>query len=331
MNRRLANRSKPAVHAAGGGGTPRSRSRSALRAWREQHRYSLVASLRHVAARPWASALTLAVLGLALALPWLFWLLLDNVRQLGSGREDPAVINVFLKPALPPAEIPPLLARLRARKDVAAVDLRTPEEALDEFRSRVDIDDALRVLHYNPLPAVLLVRPGVAALAEETALVEALRREPQVDLVQYDPLWRRRLAAILALAERAAEVLAVLLAAAALLVIGNTVRLDIQGRSEEIAVLQLLGADEDFVRRPFLYTGLCYGTFAGALCAIMVGIVEWVLAAPLQQLAASYAGSITFHGLPLSGMFGMLVGGAALGWLGAWLAANRHIALGLPR
>lgn len=331
MNRhKAANRMKPAAVAPAAAPARRDR-RAALRAWREQHLYSLFSSLGRLAARPGATALTLAVLSLTLAFPLLFWLLLDNARQLGGRLDDAAAISVFLKPDLPASESEALAERLRARADVAAVAIRTPEQGLDEFRSRAGLGDALKVLHYNPLPTVLLVRPRATAANGESELVEALRREPRVDLVQYDLAWRRRLNAILALAERGAEVLAALLAAAALLVIGNTVRLDIQGRSEEIAVMQLLGADNGFVRRPFLYTGLWYGTFAGGLCVMLIGIVEWALAAPLAQLAASYDQRIEVHGLPVAGMLGVLGLGAALGWLGAWLATSRHIALGQPR
>ena len=129
---------------------------------------------------------------------------------------------------------------------------------------------------------------------------------------------------------RTADVLAAVLAFAALLVIGNTVRLDIQGRAEEIEIMQLLGASDGFVRRPFLYTGLWYGVFAGLLSVTLIGIVEAALAGPLAQLTASYGERFSVHGLAPSGMFAVLGASAALGWLGAWLTASRHIALGQP-
>jgi len=221
--------------------------------------------------------------------------------------------------------------RLRARPDVAAVEVKTPEQGLAEFRSRSGFADALAVLHYNPLPAVLVVALRASAGEAAPALVEELRRDPAVDLVQYDAQWRQRLNAIVATVARGAGVVALLLALAALLVIGNTVRLDIQGRRDEIGVMQLLGASDGFVRRPFLYTGFWYGMLAGVMALILIGLVEWALAAPLARLVASYDRQFDVHGVSLPAMLAVLGASAALGWLGAWLAASRHIASGQPR
>lgn len=334
MNRRKPpqNRMKavvPPPHSA----TARAPVRPQIRAWREQHLYSLFSSLGRLAARPWATVLTLAVMSLAMALPLLFWLLLDNARQVSGSVEDARAVSVFLKADLDAAAVQTLAKRLRERADVAAVEVKSPEQGLAEFRDQSGFADALKVLHYNPLPAVLIVTARSDALAVDAApaLVAELGSDPAVDLVQYDAQWRQRLNAILALAARAAAVLAGLLALAALLIVGNSVRLDIQGRSDEIAVMQLLGANDGFVRRPFLYTGFWYGAFAGVLTLVLIGLVEWILAAPLAQLAASYEHRFDVHGLTLPGMGGVLAAGAALGWLGAWLAASRHIALGQPQ
>ncbi len=330
MNRRKStNRLKPVAPAR----VPVVRSRTGMRAWREQHLYSLFSSLGRLVARPWATALTLAVMSLAMALPLLFWLLLDNARQLGGSVEDARALSVFLKPDMDAAVVQAFARTVRERTDVAAVEVKTPDQGLAEFRGQSGFADALKVLHYNPLPAVLIVTPRSDALAVDAApaLVAELQRDPAVDLVQYDAQWRQRLNAILALTARVAMVLAGLLGMAALLVVGNTVRLDIQGRSDEIAVMQLLGANDGFVRRPFLYTGFWYGAFAGVLSLVLIGIVEWALAAPLAQLAASYEHRFDVHGLALADMGIVLGAGALLGWLGAWLAASRHIALGQPQ
>jgi cell division transport system permease protein len=324
MNRRVEkNRAKPAA--------PEPRSRFSLRAWREQHLYSLFSSLGRLAARPIATALTLAVLSLALALPLLFWLLLDNARGLGGQVEDARALSVFLKPEIDAAAANQLAERLRGDAQIGSVVVKSPEQGLDEFRSRAGFADALKVLHYNPLPTLLIVSPRASGADSAAKLAEQLRGEPVVDLVQYDAQWRQRLSAILELGERGAAVLAGLLALAALLVIGNTVRLDIASRAEEIAVMQLLGAEDGFVRRPFLYTGLWYGMLAGVMSLMLIAIVEWFLAAPLAALTASYDHRFAVHALSLQAMAGALAASITLGWLGAFIAASRHIALGQPK
>jgi len=326
MNRRRSetNRSKPAA--------AEPRGKFSLRAWREQHLYSFFSSLGRLATRPWTTALTLAVLSLALALPLLFWLLLDNARDLSGRIEDARAISVFLKADADAAAAEQFAQRLRNIAQVGEVAIKSPAQGLEEFRSHAGFADALQVLHYNPLPALLIVSPRPAAdAAAIVALAEQLRGEPLVDLVQYDLQWRQRLSAILHLAGRGAAVLAGLLALAALLVIGNTVRLDIQARAEEIAVMQLLGADDGFVRRPFLYTGLWYGMLAGVMSLMLIVTVEAILAAPFAQLTASYDHRFDVHGLSLASMLAALAASVALGWLGAFIAASRHIALGQPK
>jgi cell division transport system permease protein len=333
MNRRTPkNRLKPAPPPKAVARAARAQ-RLGLRAWREQHLYSLFSSLGRIAARPLATLLTLLVMALALAMPLLLFVLLDNAQQLRGDMQQAGAISVFLKPNQDAAVAETLARRLRARAGVASVTVKTPEQGLQEFRSQSGFADAMKVLHENPLPAVLVVTPRAdAAGADAPAqLAGSLGAEPEVDLVQYDAAWRQRLDAILGAATRFAEVLAGLLALAALLVVGNTVRLDILGRSEEITVMQLLGASSAFVRRPFLYTGLWYGAFSAVLALAVIAAVELLLFKPLADLVASYDHRFAIHGMGWQPALATLALGAALGWLGAWLAASRHLLRGTPR
>ncbi len=309
-----------------------------LRAWREQHAQSFRSSLKRLAARLGATALTLLVMSLALSLPLLLWLALDNARGLGGSLDDARAVSVFLKSEIDAGAAAAFAEKLRARSDVARVEIKTPEQGLEEFRNQSGFADALKVLRSNPLPTVLIITPrlqsaarGPQSSSDALALVRELERDAQVDQVQYDALWRQRLDAILAFVARAAAVIAALLALAALLVVGNTVRLDIQSRADEIGVVQLLGASNAFVRRPFLYTGLWYGAMSGALALLLIGAVELLLAAPLQQLSASYDHRFSVHGLSILQMLGLIGASALLGWLGAWIATSRHLALARPQ
>ncbi|MGH8171579.1 MAG: permease-like cell division protein FtsX, partial [Rhodanobacteraceae bacterium] len=249
---------------------PRLSLRARLHAWRDQHFYGFFSSLGRLAARPWATALTGLMLGFALALPLLFWLAFDNARDLSGGLREAREVTVFLKPALDAKAANDFASELRKRADVQEVVVRTPEQGLAEFRQLSGFGDALDVLTDNPLPNVLVVTPRSVPDGDNPPLVAQIRTDARADLVQYDATWRRRLTDILGFAERAVLVIAALLALATLLVIGNTVRMDIQARSEEIAVMQLIGASDAFVRRPFLYSGLWYGLFGGALALIIV-------------------------------------------------------------
>lgn len=323
------NRLKPRS-APGGAERAAPRRRPGIGSWREQHLYALFSSLGRLATRPWGTGLTALVMGLALALPLLFLVLLDNARGLVGSWQDAREITVFLRPAADAAAADALATALRARGDVALVQRRTPEEGLAEFRSMSGFAQALEVLDANPLPQVLIVTPRDGRDAVEPAVLAFLKGRAEVDLVQYDAAWRRRLGAIVELATRAVAVIAALLALGALLVVGNSVRLDIQARREEIAILQLIGASDGFVRRPFLYAGVWYGLLAGLIALAAVLGVEFALAGPVAGLLDSYDHRFALRGLAPQLAAAVPLGSAALGWLGAMLATSRHLAEGRP-
>ena len=324
MNRRVRPaRERPAAARRGG-----LRLRERLGAWRDLHLYSLVSSLGRLAQRPWASALTIGVMGVALALPLGLLLALDHLSAFAGDLREARELSLFLDVAVDEDAAAALAERLRTRAEVAEVAIRTPEQGLAEFRSMTEFAGALAVLDYNPLPTVLVVSP--AAGADPALLAAALEAEPEADFVQHDAVWRERLGAWLAFGERLAWVVASLLGLGALLVVGNTVRLDIQGRAEEIAIVQLLGATDGFVRRPFLYLGAWYGLAAGLLALALVALATLALRAPLALLADSYGGGSVLPGIDPGVAMLLLAGATALGWFGAWLAAGHQLRLARP-
>ena len=295
---------------------------SATRAWLGHHRQAAVSSLLRCLRRPWATLLTVSVMALALALPMGLSIALDNLQVFAGIVQQSRDINLFLKPELDGATAQDLAASLRARADVANVLLRTPEEGLAELRQNAGLDEAIDALGENPLPSLLIVTP---AGADDAALAKALHALPQADLVQHDALWRQRLDAWLGFGARLVQVLSLLLGLGAVLVVGNTVRLDIQARREEIGVLQLLGASDGFIRRPFIYLGAWYGLGAGALALAMIGACGLALRAPLAALSQSYGSPFVLHGLDALHSGFVLLGTVLLGWLGAWLVTGHFL------
>lgn len=292
-----------------------------FRAWREQHLYSLVSSLGRLASRPVATGLTVGVMAIAIALPLGLGLALGNIERFSGSVTESREIGVFLKPEVTGAQAQALADAIATREDVSGVGVRTPEEGLAEFRAMSDLAGALDVLEDNPLPTVLVVQPK----SDGDALAADLRQLPQADIVQHDAAWRQRLSAWLAFGERVVQVVAVLLGLGVLLVVGNTVRLDIGARSEEIAVLQHLGATDAFVRRPFLYLGAWYGLAAGLLAGALLLVAGVLMQGRLSALVASYGTQFALSGPGLRGSLLLLAGSALMGWLGAWLATGHHL------
>jgi cell division transport system permease protein len=277
-----------------------------------------MASLRRLASRPLGSLLTITVMGLALALPLAFYLLLGNVQKLGSALGQSQTISVFMQPGQGAQQAQLLVKQLGEHPDVAAVTLKTPQQGMDELAKMQGFSGALQSLDDNPLPYVLQLQPrsGLGAGAIEQ-LVTDIRAMRSVDLVQDSGSWRQRLDALLEVGNRAVLVLATLLALAALLVVGNTVRMDIASRSEEIGVLLLVGASNAFVRRPYLYAGLWYGLFSGILASLLALLIELSLAGPVAQLSRVYNGKLQVAGLSLWTLLAVPLAAALIGWFGA--------------
>lgn len=290
--------------------------------WHEHHHWSAASSLRRLASRPFGSLLTIAVMGLALALPLAFYLLLGNVQQLGHVLGQSQAISVFLQPGQTAPQAQLLAQQLGDRPEVAAVVVKTPQQGMDELAKMQGFSGALQTLDDNPLPYVLQLQPrtGVSAHALEQ-LVTDVRTLRSVELVQDSGSWRQRLDALLGVGNRVVLVLASLLALAALLVVGNTIRVDIASRSEEIGVLLLVGASGAFVRRPYLYAGIWYGLFSGILAALLAVLIELALATPVAQLSQAYDGKLQVGGLPPWLLLAVPLVAAALGWLGARLVS----------
>ena len=300
---------------------------SRLQAWGLRHVEALQFSLHKLISAPLASALTLLVIGIALTLPGSLYLLLSNVQTLTPHWQDSSQVSVFLRTDAAAEELPRLVAELGRDPRVAQIQSMTPEQALAEFRRHSGFGEALDVLGDNPLPATILVTPTADHRSPE-ALSELITDWQRLDIVasvEVDLLWLQRLSAIARTLERGTLLLALLLAAAVLLVIGNTIRLDIQNRREEIEVAKLVGATDGFIRRPFLYGGLWLG-LGGALLAITLSfILLIVLNGPIRELAGLYGSPFGLSGLSLIEMLGLLFLGSALGLIGAWLTVGRHL------
>jgi len=302
---------------------------SLLRGWLERHLQTLVASLGRLARAPFGTALTIGVIGIALALPACLELVVVNARTLSGGWANALDLTVYLKPHLADRDAAQLAERIGARGDVASARLVTAAEGLAEFRRWSGLGAALDALTDNPLPASVVVRPRVTEGSGDPTtvgvLADALRTLPGVDQVQLDTEWVRRFTAILDALRRAVGVVAMLLGLAVLLIVGNTIRLDIDARRAEIEVIKLVGGSDGFVRRPFLYGGFWYGFGGGLVAWALVESFVLTLAGPIGRVAAAYGSRFAITGPDLGTSALLLLGGALLGWLGAFVSATRHL------
>jgi cell division transport system permease protein len=294
---------------------------------------SSVDSLQRLLLSPFSSALTWLVIGIALAMPVGLSIALENAQTVSGSWDSAAQVSLFLRTEMSLEAAQRLEQSLRAREDIAATRLVTREEALQEFQQLSGFGDVLRNLDDNPLPNLILVTPRQTQLDGEQALAlqAELEQQPGVQRVVLDMAWVQRLNALMHLSQRMVMVLGVILALGVLLVIGNTIRLAIENRREEIVVVKLVGGSDAFVRRPFLYTGLWYGLGGAVLSWLIISAALWGLRGPLSALALLYQSDFHLQGLGTQGGLQLLLLGSFLGLAGAWSAVARHLTAIQPR
>jgi cell division transport system permease protein len=284
-------------------------------------------SLGELVRAPFASLMSISVIGITLALPSGLYLMIDNIQRVSTGWDGQPKISLFLKRDADEKAAKGLGERIRRLSSVAAVQYVSPAQALAEFRRLSGFGETLDALGYNPLPPVLIVQPasGFNDPDKLETLVAELGRNADVDLAQLDLEWVKRLYALLQVARRAVWILASLLGLAVVLIIGNTIRLAVLNRRDEIEVIKLVGGTDAFIRRPFLYAGVFQGLLGASLAWLLVSGALAMLAAPIGHLASLYASSFRPRGLDISGVGLLLAAGLLLGWLGSRIAVGRHL------
>jgi cell division transport system permease protein len=295
--------------------------------WLERHFQTMVGSLGRLWQQPFATLLTIVVIGIALALPACLHVLVQNVRSASGGWSSALDISVYMKPDASLEQAQRAAERIRQRRDVDAVTLIEADAALAEFRRNSGFGAALDALKDNPLPHALVVRPDAEfrEAGRVQTLSEELRKIEGVEIVQLDTEWVSRFNAILDVVRRGVFLAAGLFALGILVIVGNTIRLDIENRRGEIEVTKLVGGSDAFVRRPFLYNGVWYGLTGGITAGIIVAIVVAVLSDPVQRIAGLYGSQFQLQGVGLVGWLALLFGGALLGWLGSFIVATREL------
>lgn len=291
------------------------------------HLQAAIQSLNLLCRKPLATMMTTVVIAIALALPALFWVFTDNLSKLTIGWQQGGHISLYLKRSTP-LEDQQLLQKIRNTQGVGQASLKSSADGLAELTQQEGMQDIMRYLPKNPLPSVIEVVPALTV--DSPAKVDLLSRElqalPQVEQAKLDMEWINRLHAILGFATNAANALMGLLALAVVFIIGNTLRLAIHNRQEEIQILKLIGASDPFILRPFLYSGIWYGMAGAILAVFLVNIFILSLGIVVNQLAVVYQMHYPLAGLSIRQILLLVLFAIILGWLGARLSVKRQLA-----
>ena len=292
----------------------------------EAHAQVFFFSLGRLYRKPIATLLTASVIGITLALPAGLHVLLQNLNAISYSWEGTLQASLFLTDKTSGAQGQALAAKIGQRKGIEQANYISKAQSLAEFKALSGFGEALDVLDDNPLPAVIIVVPrrdlGPDAIE---ALIAELGALPEVDFAKLDQQWLERLYSILAIVERGILLISGVLGLAVIVTVGNTIRLDIENRRDEIVVMKLVGAPDSFIRRPFLYTGFWYGVTGALIAFILVNMALLALAGPTSRLSGLYDSSFHLQGLSFSSVLLMFGCGTGLGLLGAYWTVSRHL------
>ena len=300
-----------------------------LAAWVSGHAQSALSSLGRLMRRPVGTVVTVLAIAVALSLPFALYVIVDNAHRAVGALDRNARLTAFLRHDLGAAEAASVASLVRRWNEVGHVHVVTRDEALSEYQEITGFGDVRAMFDgHNPLPDLLVItaRGDRSGRSDLVALRDRVSARSEVDAVELDLVWVDRLAAILETLRRIVLVLFALLGLGILLIVGNTIRLSVESRREEIGIIRLFGATDAFVRRPFLYTGLWYGLIAGGVACALVAAATSLAEGPVELLVTLYSSDFELIGLqPWSAAVAVAAGGL-LGLGGAWIAVARVLA-----
>lgn len=296
-----------------------------MSAWISQQFASLREAFNRLRSQPVAGLLNAVVIGIALSLPTVLYVILDNVQSATRQISREPQVSLFMAVDASAEEVSGVQQSLRALPEVGNVKLIPRDKALESLKANSGVGDILAELDHNPLPDAFVVTAADHNPKTLEHIREVASQWAKVQHVQVDSEWARRLYAVLRVGQALVAVLALLLGAAVVAVTFNTIRLQILTRQEEIEVTRLIGATSGYIRRPFLYAGVVQGLVGAAIAYLLMLIIAGWLNHHLADLSVLYTGEFRLQGLTPLDLVTLLGFSALLGWLGAWFSVSRHL------
>jgi cell division transport system permease protein len=288
-------------------------------------RYSMEEAWASLKRRRRASLTAVVTIAAAMAIPGGFTIGMRNVNRIMAGWEQSAELSVFLRQDATPQQIAAIEQALDASGVVARRTFISRTDALRRFRSDFpDLGAAAASLDENPLPASIEARLDAGRSAREGVdrLVGRLNGQPGVADVRADRTWLMRLLAFMRMVRALAVTTALLLAIAAAFTVANVVRLAAVARTQEIEIMQLVGAPAVYVRGPFVAEGVIQGGAGALLAVILLGFGVFGLQLRYASVLTETIGLSSVMFISPSLAVGLIAGGMAIGCAGGYVAAR---------
>ena len=296
--------------------------------WVQIH-YVLKSVLEDLWSRKFATLITILVIAVSLTIPTVSYLLWKNVHTATTQFYPESELTVYLHKNLYEDDANLVVEKIRQQEGIESVNYISRQESLNEFRNWSGLSEGLDILDDNPLPAVVMITPtkeyNESQKREE--LRDNLTKITGVQEVRLDNDWMEKLTALSWLVAHVAIFCTLLMALSVFLVIGNSIRSDVYSSQANIDVMKLLGATDQFILRPYLYTGIIYALAGGLLACILSSFLIGYFTSAVKYVTDIFAVTFELNGLSFAEFLFLLILCAIIGYVGAWLSATRYIRL----
>lgn len=293
-----------------------------MKTWLTHHAQALHLVLSRFKKNKLSTFLICLTIGVTLALPSTAYIVLDNLDGLVGHVKSESKISVFLTASADAAQIAQIENTLKENSSIKSVKFVSKEDALAQLTAVNANENLLDSLVTNPLPDAFFIEPTLLDADSVESLKNTLSEIEGVESVLVDGAWIKRFNYLLQLGQKALLLLSCLLGFALVVVIGNTIRMQVLTQQAEIELSQLIGATKSFIRRPFLYLGALYGFGGGILAALISWIIILILNQTVTQIAASYQADFKLLFSTNSAPLILLIAASAIGLVSAYFSVQ---------
>jgi len=263
------------------------------------HYQMLLKALQRSHASMLSTLMMFLVIGVTLILPSISFLVVQNLKSISETIQHESQISIFLKKDISIDAKNKIEKDLKSRIEINNYHYVRKEEAWPKLQKSMGFNESNNGLSENPLPDAFFVSPNTVNPNQIVILKSSLDRLEGVDQVVVDTGWVKKLNSILHLANKAIFLASILLASMLTVVIGNTIRLQMTSHHEEIELSKLIGATNQFIRRPFLYSGFIYGLGGGLTAALSLKLIVIFLNQTVVEVEALYGAQFIIVDLTL--------------------------------
>ena len=270
--------------------------------------------------------ITIITISLSILIASAFTLFFVNTSEIINSWKKGLRLMAYLKPGINNDGLKDLKLAIQALDDVDNLQFISKQEALSRLKTQMEHQSSLfENLTQNPLPDSIEIRMTATNQSWQkidslAAQVEAL---PQIEEVEYGQQWVGRFAHIISLFRLAGYAMGTLFFMATIFIVANTIRLVIYSRREEVEIMRLVGATDNFIRIPFYFEGLIQGALGAIIGLVMLYVAYIFISSSVEK--EFFPGLFHFHFLSPALLSAILLVSMLVGWLGCFISLKQFL------